>query len=102
MTDLLTTAPALVTGRCGLVNVGSGRLTIFLEVARHFATLTDHTPEIPALVDKPVGVQARFADTGRLTRPLDRTPAILLGDGFGRVLRAAEERASVAQRVTVA
>jgi nucleoside-diphosphate-sugar epimerase len=84
------------------INIGSGRLTTFIEVARHFATLAGYAPEIQPLVDKPVGVQARYADTSRMTRLLDWAPSISLDDGFGRVLRAAEERVSATQPVTLA
>ena len=52
------------------VNIGSGRLTTFLEVARLFADLAGYRPAITPLVDKPVGVQARYADTTRTTECL--------------------------------
>jgi nucleoside-diphosphate-sugar epimerase len=81
------------------VNIGSGKLTTFIEVARLFADLAGYQPEIQPLIDKPVGVQARYADTARTTALLDWTPSIPLDEGFGRVLRAAEQRAA---RVTVA
>lgn len=74
------------------INIGSGRLTTFIEVARLFATLAGYEPEIKPLIDKPVGVQARYADTARQTELLNWSPAISLEEGFSRVLRAAEER----------
>lgn len=75
------------------VNIGSGTLTTFLEVARRFADLAGYHPEIKPLIDKPVGVQARYADTARATSLLGWTPSISLDEGFGRVLSAAEQRA---------
>ncbi len=75
------------------INIGSGRLTTFLEVARQFADLAGYHPDIQPLIDKPVGVQARYADTTRTTSLLDWTPSISLAEGFGRVLHAAEQRA---------
>jgi nucleoside-diphosphate-sugar epimerase len=74
------------------INIGSGRLTTFIEVARRFGDLAGYAPEIRPLVDKPVGVQARYADTTRLEQLLDWSPAISLDEGFSRVLRAAEQR----------
>lgn len=83
------------------INIGSGRLTTFLDVARRFANLAGYQPEIQPLIDKPVGVQARYADTTRMTSLLDWSPAISLDEGFGRVLRAAEQRAQQAQQATL-
>jgi nucleoside-diphosphate-sugar epimerase len=80
------------------INIGSGQLTTFIQVARRFADLAGYQPEIQPLIDKPVGVQARYADTTRATTLLNWTPSISLDDGFGRVLRAAEQRV---QPVTV-
>lgn len=75
------------------VNIGSGRLTTFLEVARLFADLAGYYPEIKPLIDKPVGVQARYADTTLLTELLDWRPSISLEEGFSRVLGAVEAHA---------
>jgi UDP-glucose 4-epimerase len=76
------------------INIGSGRLTTFLEVARLFADLEGYHPEIQPLIDKPVGVQARFADISRLRDWLGWSPSISLEDGFGRVLAAAHQHRS--------
>lgn len=74
------------------INIGSGHLTTFLEVARLFADLAGYQPTILPLVDKPVGVQARYADTARTLELLDWSPSISLENGFTRVLNAALER----------
>jgi nucleoside-diphosphate-sugar epimerase len=72
------------------INIGSGHLTTFLEVAQLFANLAGYQPEIRPLEDKPVGVQARYADTSRLLARLHWSPRIPLETGFLRVLRTAE------------
>src|SRR5262245_40159369 len=74
------------------VNIGSGKLTTFIEVARLFADLAGYKPEIVALADKPVGVQKRYADTSKMTNELKWAPSIGLREGFGRVFAAAEKR----------
>ena len=74
------------------VNIGSGKLTTFMEVARLFADLEGYRPEIQALTDKPVGVQARYADPTHAEAILGWRPSISLEDGFRRVLDAARER----------
>jgi nucleoside-diphosphate-sugar epimerase len=78
------------------INIGSGKLTTFIEVARLFADLAGYNPEIVPLVDKPVGVQARYADTTRQRELLGWTPSISITEGFTRVLQAAERRAQPA------
>ena len=74
------------------VNIGSGRLTNFLEVAALFAKLEGYEPEIRPLVDKPVGVHSRYADTTFSKELLGWQPEISLEEGFGRVLERARAR----------
>jgi len=74
------------------INLGSGRLTTFLEVAQLFADLAGYEPEVRGTMDGPVGVHARYADTREAARRLGWTPSISLEDGFGRVLAAQERR----------
>jgi len=74
------------------VNIGSGRLTTFKEVAALFGRLAGYDPKIQPLEDKPVGVHARYADTQRMERILEWKPAIDLETGFGAVLDAARRR----------
>ena len=76
------------------VNIGSGVLTNFLEVARIFADIAGYSPEIRPLVDKPVGVQNRFADMTVLNTKFQWSPSISLKDGFSRVYLAACQRIS--------
>lgn len=83
------------------VNIGSGRLTSFLEVARLFAGLAGYAPTIVPLIDKPTGVQSRCANTQRSTNLLNWSPSISLEDGFSRVL-AAVARSTTPSELTVA
>ena len=74
------------------VNIGSGKLINFREVARLFATLEGYEAEIKPLEDKPVGVHSRYADISHMREILDWVPTISVEEGFGRVLRVAHER----------
>lgn len=74
------------------VNIGSGRLVDFRQVARTFAELEGYEPQIRTLEDKPVGVHSRYADTTHMRRILDWEPSIGLEEGFARVLKTAHAR----------
>lgn len=66
-------------------NIGSGRLTNFLEVLQTFAKIEGYSPKIQPLLDKPVGVSARYADTS-LVNSFGWRPKISNEEGFKRVL----------------
>lgn len=74
------------------VNIGSGKLMNFREVARLFAQLEGYEADIKPLEDKPVGVHSRYADIGYMKQAIDWQPAISVEEGFRRVLRVAHER----------
>jgi nucleoside-diphosphate-sugar epimerase len=74
------------------VNIGSGVLTSFLEVARIFADIAGYSPQIQPLADRPVGVQNRHADMTLLSMKFQWAPATPLNDGFSRVYCAARQR----------
>lgn len=74
------------------VNIGSGILTTFIEVAQTFARLAGYQPEIKPLIDKPTGVHSRYADTTLSRELLGWIPRISINEGFGRVLNAAQAR----------
>lgn len=76
----------------GAVNIGSGKLINFREVARLFARLEGYEAEVKPLEDKPVGVHSRYADIGHMKKTLGWEPTIGLEEGFKRVLRMAHER----------
>lgn len=73
------------------VNLGSGTLTTFKEVAALFAELAHYSPVITPLTDKPEGVQSRYSDTTYMRELLGWEPRISLRDGFARVLAEQEE-----------
>lgn len=74
------------------VNIGSGRLLNFREVACLFARLEGYEARIESLADKPVGVHSRFADIRHMQATLDWLPAIGIEEGFRRVLHVAHDR----------
>ena len=74
------------------VNIGSGKLTNFLEVAGLFARLAGYEATVTPLEDKPVGVHSRYANIDHMTSLLDWRPEISLEEGFGRVLHVARDR----------
>ena len=74
------------------INIGTGRLTTFLQVAVILARLEGRSAEIKPALDKPVGVQSRYCDPSQMERLLGWKPSISLDDGFLRVLHAARER----------
>lgn len=76
------------------INIGSGILTNFLDVAALFAKLEGYNPEIQPLDGKPVGVHSRYADISHMKEVLDWEPRISLEEGFQRVLEVAHRRAS--------
>ena len=76
------------------VNIASGKLTTFLEVAAIFTKLAGYSPKIKPLDDKPMGVHSRYADITRSREILGWTPKITLEEGFARVLAAASARRS--------
>jgi len=74
------------------VNIGSGRLVNFREVAQVLARLEGYEARIEPLTDRPVGVHSRFADTRHMEATLNWRPNISLEAGLRRVLRVAHER----------
>lgn len=74
------------------VNIGSGKLMTFKEVAQLFSELAGYSPRIKPLTDKPTGVYSRYADTTLMAELLQWTPSISLREGFLRVLRAAQKQ----------
>lgn len=69
------------------INIGSGKLTTFKEVAALFAQIAGYSPIIKPLVDKPEGVQSRYGNTTNMKKVLKWSPEISLVDGFSRVLK---------------
>jgi len=68
------------------INIGSGTLTTFLEVARLFVKLAGRYATVQPTMGKPVGVQSRYCDLCHMAKVLGWRPRISLEDGFQRVL----------------
>lgn len=68
------------------VNIGSGQLTSFKQLAALFGELAGYAPQIQPLVNKPMGVHSRYADTTEMERVLGWRPRIGLREGMRRVL----------------
>jgi len=68
------------------INIGSGQLTSFNQVAAILAELAGYSPQIKALADRPMGVHSRYADTSEMRTRLAWTPKINLREGLKRVL----------------
>jgi nucleoside-diphosphate-sugar epimerase len=76
------------------VNIGSGVLTTFIQVAELFAEISGYSPTVEPLVDKPVGVQNRYANTSLVQKRFGWSPKISLREGFERVFEAARNPTS--------
>jgi len=74
------------------VNIGSGRLTTFKEVAETFSRLAGYSPLIQPLADRPTGVARRYADPRRARELLGWMPKISLEEGLRRVYKAVVQR----------
>lgn len=70
-------------------NIGSGKLTSFLELIEVFTSFAGYNPEIKPLLDKPVGVQSRYGDPSLVKEKFGWTPKISLEQGMRRVYDAA-------------
>jgi len=74
------------------INIGTGRLTTFLEVAKLFVQIAGRKATVQPKIGKPVGVQSRYCDPSRMEELLGWKPEISLEGGFQRVLEAAGAR----------
>jgi nucleoside-diphosphate-sugar epimerase len=80
------------------VNIGSGTLTTFKQLAQLFVDLEGYSPQIKPLIDKPMGVHSRFADITNMQRILKWSPRISLREGMQRVLEE-QRRAALQEKV---
>jgi nucleoside-diphosphate-sugar epimerase len=67
------------------INIGQGRLTSFLELIDIFTDFAGYKPEIKQLLDKPVGVHARYCDGSFVKQRLGWEPSISIREGMRRV-----------------
>ncbi len=66
-------------------NIGSGKLTSFLELIDLFANIAGYQPQIKPLLDKPVGVHSRYANMKLVNERFGWKPKISLREGMTRV-----------------
>ncbi len=70
-------------------NIGSGKLTSFLDLIGVFTKIAGYSPEIKPLLDKPVGVHSRYCDMSLVQEKFGWNPAISVEEGMRRVYEAA-------------
>lgn len=73
------------------VNIGSGMLTSFIELATLMADIEGYKAVIKPLLEKPEGVRNRCCDPLFLNTVIGWKPSISLKEGMGRVLAAAHQ-----------
>jgi UDP-glucose 4-epimerase len=73
-------------------NIGSGKLTTFLELIDLFTRFAGYAPEIKPLLDKPVGVHSRYCDMSLVESRFGWKPRISLEEGMNRVYQAALQK----------
>lgn len=74
------------------INIGSEKLTSFLQIIELFCEFAGYKPTIKTLLDKPVGVHSRYADMNYVAKRLGWTPKISLREGLERVYEEAKRR----------
>ncbi len=74
------------------VNIGSGIPTSFNDLINLLLKLENYSGEINRMLDKPIGVQSRYADTTILNQEIGWKPSISLEDGMRRVLKGSHRR----------
>jgi UDP-glucose 4-epimerase len=73
-------------------NIGSGKLTSFLELIDVFTSFAGYKPTIKPLLDKPVGVHSRYCDMSLVQEKFGWMPKVSLEEGMKRVYDAAKKR----------
>lgn len=71
------------------INIGSGKVTSFLEIIDVFTSFAGYKPPIKQLLDKPVGVHARYGNMDHVSETLGWKPKISLEEGMRRVYEQA-------------
>lgn len=74
------------------INIGSGKLTSFLDIIQLFTEFAGYEPTIKPLLDKPVGVHSRYANMDYVENTFGWKPKISVRDGMKRVYQAAVDR----------
>jgi UDP-glucose 4-epimerase len=73
-------------------NIGSGKLTSFLDLIGVFTRIAGYSPEIKPLLDKPVGVHSRYCDMSLVKEKFGWMPKISVEEGMRRVYEAARNQ----------
>lgn len=73
------------------INIGSGKLTSFIDLIRLFGSFAGYNPTIKPLLDKPVGVHSRYCNMDYVKVTLGWEPKISIEDGMKRVYDKAIE-----------
>lgn len=73
-------------------NIGSGKLTSFLDLIGIFTKIAGYSPEIKPLLDKPVGVHSRYCDMSLVQEKFGWMPRISVEEGMRRVYEKALSR----------
>jgi UDP-glucose 4-epimerase len=79
-------------GDASAVNIGSGQLLSFKEVAALMITLEGYDAPVKGVLSRPVGVAKRYSDPSGMRKLLGWTPRISLEEGMQRVLEGARAR----------
>jgi len=67
------------------INIGSGKLTSFLDLIKVFSKFAGYEPTIKPLLDKPVGVHSRYCNMDYVKERIGWEPRISLEEGMKRV-----------------
>lgn len=67
------------------INIGSGKLTTFIDLIKLFGKFAGYDPTIKPLLDKPVGVHSRYCNMDYVKQKLNWEPRISLEEGMKRV-----------------
>ncbi len=73
------------------VNIGSGKPTSFIEIAKIMANIKGYSPQIKTLTEKPTGVMTRYSDI-TLLKNMGWKPKISLETGLKNVIEYQEKR----------
>ncbi len=74
------------------INIGSGKLTSFLDLIQIFTSFAGYNPNIKPLLDKPVGVHSRYANMDYVTEKLGWKPKLSIEEGMRRVYDVAVKK----------
>jgi len=90
-----------LTGACrnisdaGAVNLGSGKLTSFLDLARLMTRIEGIEQNVTGTQNGPVGVTTRFCNPAFAAQRIGWTPRVSLEEGMERVLKFAHHRLEI-------